>query len=109
MPHPLSVAVSATATRLGNGQVLCDRLLIRHTHGKPTEFTIALYPTSLVFQRGHRIRIDISSSNFPRFDANPNTYEPLNANTRWRIAANAIYHDPEHPSHVVLPVIPGEP
>src|SRR5262249_21438199 len=40
--------------------------------GQPYEFTIEMYPTSLVFQRGHRIRVDISSSNFPRFDVNPN-------------------------------------
>ena len=46
--------------------------------GEPQEFTIELYPTSLVFRRGHRIRLDISSSNFPRFDVNPNTGEPLN-------------------------------
>jgi len=40
--------------------------------GKPYEFTIEMYPTSLLFQRGHRIPLDISSSNFPRFDVNPN-------------------------------------
>src|SRR5437016_3166919 len=48
---------------------------------KPSEiylFTIEMYPTSLVFQKGHRIRLDISSSNFPRFDVNPNTGEALN-------------------------------
>ena len=44
--------------------------------------TIKLYPTSNVFKRGHRIRVDISSSNFPRFDVNPNTGEPLNDNRR---------------------------
>jgi putative CocE/NonD family hydrolase len=71
-------------------------------------FTIEMYPTSLLFKRGHRIRLDISSSNFPRFDLNPNTGEPLNNNRRWATADNAIYHDREHPSHVVLPVIPGE-
>jgi putative CocE/NonD family hydrolase len=74
--------------------------------GEVYEFTIELYPTSLVFQRGHRIRLDISSSNFPRFDVNPNTGEPLNDNRRWGIAENAIYHDPAHPSHIVLPVVP---
>ena len=45
------------------------------------EFTIEMYPTSLLFKRGHRIRLDVSSSNFPRFDVNPNTGEPLNNNT----------------------------
>ena len=43
-------------------------------------FTIKLYPTSNVFKKGHRIRVDVSSSNFPRFDVNPNTGEPLNDN-----------------------------
>jgi putative CocE/NonD family hydrolase len=66
-----------------------------------------MYPTSLVFMRGHRIRLDISSSNFPRFDVNPNTGEPLNDNRRWRIAENSIYADPQHPSHIVLPIIPA--
>jgi putative CocE/NonD family hydrolase len=65
-----------------------------------------MYPTSLVFRRGHRIRVDISSSNFPRFDVNPNTGEPLNEQRRSRVALNSIYHDPQHPSRIVLPIIP---
>ena len=65
-----------------------------------------LYPTSLVFGKGHRIRLDISSSNFPRFDVNPNTGEPLNHNRRWTIAENAVFHDPDHASHILLPVMP---
>jgi putative CocE/NonD family hydrolase len=75
--------------------------------GQPAEFTIEMYPTSLVFRKGHRIRVDISSSNFPRFDVNPNTGEPLNDNRRWQIAENAVYHDPAHTSHILLPVIPA--
>ena len=69
-------------------------------------FTIHLYPTSNLFKQGHRIRVDISSSSFPRFDVNPNTGEPLNANRRVAIATNTIYHDREHPSEIVLPIIP---
>jgi putative CocE/NonD family hydrolase len=75
--------------------------------GQPYEFTIEMYPTSLVFKRGHRIRLDISSSNFPRFDVNPNTGEPLNQQRRWRVAENSIYHDPQHPSRILLPIIPA--
>ena len=71
------------------------------------QFTIEMYPTSLVFKRGHRIRLDISSSNFPRFDVNPNTGEPLGQQRRWAIAQNSVYHDPEHPTHIVLPVVPA--
>ena len=69
------------------------------------EFTIQLYPTSNLFKAGHRIRLDISSSNFPRFDVNPNTGEPLNAHRRLVTATNTIYYDRAHPSHVLLPVI----
>ncbi|MDH7569777.1 MAG: CocE/NonD family hydrolase, partial [Armatimonadota bacterium] len=68
-------------------------------------FTIRLYPTSNVFKRGHRIRVDISSSNFPRFDVNPNTGEPLGDNRRWAIAENTVYHSAKYPSHIVLPVV----
>jgi putative CocE/NonD family hydrolase len=75
--------------------------------GQVYEFTIEMYPTSLLFKKGHRIRVDISSSNFPRFDVNPNTGEPLNGNRRWAIATNSIYHDPQHPSRIELPVVPA--
>ncbi len=76
--------------------------------GQPYEFTIQMYPTSLVFKRGHRIRVDISSSNFPRFDVNPNTGEPLNDNRRTEIAHNTIYLDSDHPSRIILPIIPAD-
>ena len=69
-------------------------------------FTIHPYPTSNLFKKGHRIRLDVSSSNWPRFDINPNTGEPLGLNTRVMRAENTIYHDCEHPSHVILPIIP---
>jgi len=75
--------------------------------GKVYQFTIEMYPTSLVFKRGHRIRLDISSSNFPRFDVNPNTGEPLAQQRQWAIAQNSVYHDPEHPTHLVLPIVPA--
>lgn len=74
--------------------------------GKIYPFTIKLYPASNVFKKGHRIRVDISSSNFPRFDVNPNTGEPLGEHRRMETAVNTIYHDREHPSHILLPVIP---
>ena len=74
--------------------------------GTVYEATIHLYPTSNIFKKGHRIRVDISSSNFPRFDLNPNTGEPLNDNRRVDTAQNTVYHDAEHSSHIVLPIIP---
>jgi len=73
--------------------------------GTPTRCAFALYPTSNRFRAGHRIRLDISSSNYPRFDVNPNTGEPLWASTAMRVAVNTIHHDAEHSSHVTLPVI----
>jgi putative CocE/NonD family hydrolase len=76
------------------------------TPGDVAEFEIVLYPTSNLFARGHRIRLDISSSNFPRFDVNPNTGEPLGQHRRVEVAQQTIYHDATHPSHIVLPVIP---
>ena len=75
--------------------------------GKVYPFTIKLYPTSNVFKKGHRIRVDISSSNFPRFDVNPNTGEPLNTHRRLVIATNTLHHDSEHPSSIILPIIPA--
>jgi putative CocE/NonD family hydrolase len=76
------------------------------TPGQVCAFEIVMYPTSNVFCRGHRIRLDVSSSNFPRFDINPNTGGPLGRDRRVVTAENAVYHDPERPSHIILPVIP---
>jgi putative CocE/NonD family hydrolase len=75
--------------------------------GKVVPLTITLYPTSNVFKRGHRIRLDVSSSNYPRFDVNPNTGDPLGTHRRMVTAENAIHHDSAHPSHLIVPVIPA--
>ena len=74
--------------------------------GNVYEFTIKLYPTSNVFKQGHRIRVDISSSNFPRFDINPNTGEPLNRHRLVQVANQTIHHSAKYPSHILLPIIP---
>jgi putative CocE/NonD family hydrolase len=74
--------------------------------GEIYEVKIHLYPTANVFAKGHRIRLDISSSNFPRFDVNPNTGEPLQQHRRMIPADNTVYHEAERASHVTLPVIP---
>ncbi|MBW2305560.1 MAG: CocE/NonD family hydrolase [Deltaproteobacteria bacterium] len=78
------------------------------TPGKIYEFTIEPQPTSNLFKAGHRIRLDISSSNFPHFDVNPNTGGPLGTDRKMIAAHNTIYHDADHPSHIVLPIIPAE-
>ncbi len=68
--------------------------------------TISLLPTSNLFKSGHRIRVDISSSNFPRFDINPNTGEPMGRHTHTQSAINTLHLNREHPSHIILPIIP---
>ena len=74
--------------------------------GEVYPLTIVLYPTSNLFVRGHHIRLDISSSNFPRFDVNPNTGGALGESGSIVVAENTIHHDSAHPSHIILPVIP---
>ena len=74
------------------------------TPGEPYEFVFELYPTSVVFRKGHRIRLDVSSSNWPRFDANHNTGGPLGRDRTYQTAHQTVYHDAEHPSHIVLPL-----
>jgi hypothetical protein len=75
------------------------------TPGEIYRLTIEPFPTANVFKKGHRIRVDVSSSNFPRFDVNPNTGEPLGMNRRMQNADNTLYHEAGHPSHVVLPIL----
>ena len=74
--------------------------------GKPYKYTIDLWATSNVFKAGHRIRVYISSSNFPRFNRNLNTGEPTMKGTKMVKARQTIYHNAEHPSAIVLPIIP---
>jgi putative CocE/NonD family hydrolase len=74
--------------------------------GEIYKLTIDLAATSNVFLAGHRLRLEVSSSNFPRFDRNLNTGEAPGQATRWVKASNAVYHDGEHPSALVLPVVP---
>ena len=74
--------------------------------GQIHEYRIDLWATSNLFRAGHRIRLEISSSNFPRFDRNPNTGGALATDRDLQPAAQTILHDAEHPSHVVLPVSP---
>ena len=74
--------------------------------GEVYKFSIDLWSTSIVFNRGHKIAIHISSSNDPRFDPNPNTGKALRADDETRVATNVIHHDLAHPSRALLPVVP---
>ena len=67
---------------------------------------VTLNVTSNYFAAGHRIRVEISSSNFPRFDRNLNTGGRHYDETSWVVAQNTIHHVTKHPSHILLPVIP---
>jgi uncharacterized protein len=77
--------------------------------GRIYAYDIDLWNTCQVFKRGHRIRLEIASSAFPKYDRNPNTGEALGKTTRTEVAQQRIYHDREHPSHVVLPIVPQRP
>jgi putative CocE/NonD family hydrolase len=73
---------------------------------KINKYKIDMWATSNVFLPGHKIRLEISSSNFPRFDRNPNTGNTFGMDTELRTAHQKVYHSKEYPSHIVLPVIP---
>ena len=75
--------------------------------GETYQMTVRPYDTANVFKKGHRIRVDISSSNFPRFDVNPNTGEPLGANRRTLVVENTIFHDARRASGIKLSVMPA--
>lgn len=75
--------------------------------GEVYEFTIELLPTSNLFKAGHRIRVDISSSDFPNFDRNHNTGREDWADPELRTAQQTVFHDANRPSRIALPVIPG--
>ncbi len=74
--------------------------------GKVYEYKIDMWSTSNVFLKGHRIRLEVSSSNFPRFDRNLNTGKDAANNAEFVKATNVVLHDAEHPSALLLPVIP---
>ncbi len=103
----------------GRSMLVCDgirRVRYRNSLAKPelvepgqvVELSIDLWSTSLIFNKGHCIRIAISSSNFLRFSANPNTGAPTDEGEERRIAHNTIYLGGNRASHVVLPVVSGE-
>ncbi|HKW56204.1 MAG TPA: CocE/NonD family hydrolase [Candidatus Acidoferrum sp.] len=75
--------------------------------GEVYHVTLDLWATSNVFLPGHKLRLEVSSSNFPRFDRNLNTGELQSRGTRMIKATNVIYHDKEHPSALILPVVPA--
>ena len=75
--------------------------------GKVYELEVDLWSTSLVFNKGHRIRVCVSSSNSPRFEPNPNTGEPHPAPRKTRVATNNLHVSNKYPSHILLPLYTG--
>jgi hypothetical protein len=90
--------------RYRNGKTASSLL----TPGQPTEVTIDLGATSNVFRAGHRIRLEVSSSNFPRFDRNPNTGGVFGEDATVQVATQTILHDATHASRLMLPLVPRE-
>jgi len=73
---------------------------------EPVEIEIELWPTSTLITKGHHIRLEISSSDFPRYDRNPNTGHLIATEIKTRIASQTVHHSLAMPSHLILPVIP---
>jgi uncharacterized protein len=74
--------------------------------GRVYEFKIDLWVVSNLFMKGHRIRLDVSSSSFPKYDRNPNTGHPFGQDSDLLVAEQTVFHDLERPSRVVLPIVP---
>jgi hypothetical protein len=100
----------------GTAWNLCDGIIRARYHrgfdrvslldpGTPVELTIDLAGTANVFRAGHRIRLEVSSSNFPRFDRNTNTGNVIATDRECVVATNTVFHDASRPSHLLLPVV----
>lgn len=76
--------------------------------GQPYRYRIQIWPTSYLFRAGDRIRLEISSSDYPQFSPNPNTGAPFGRDAATVVATQTILHDPEHPSSVTLPIIAAD-
>ena len=74
--------------------------------GKIYRYSVDVWNTCEMFKVGHRIRVEIASSAVPKFDRNPNTGEPLGRTTTMQVADQKIFHDREHPTHLILPIVP---
>jgi len=84
--------------------------IVRRRYAGPsgaTEIEIEMWPTSMVFGQGHRVRLEVSSSNYPRFDRNPNTGRDPARETRPVVARQTVHHGAQAPSRLILPVVRG--
>jgi uncharacterized protein len=76
------------------------------TPGEIYQYAIDMWSTSHVFKAGHRLRLEVSSSNFPRYDRNQNTGDELGTSAEFHTANQQVFHDSRYPSHLILPIIP---
>jgi hypothetical protein len=88
----------------GRSTNVCDGLTSLTRADQTSCATVRLWPTAYRFRQGHRIRVQVSSGAFPRYNRNPGTGEPRATATTLRAAAQEVFHDPAHPSAVILPV-----
>ena len=79
------------------------------TSGEVYKYTISVWPTSYTFEPGDAVRLEVSSSDYPQFDPNPNTGKTLATSTQMQVAHQTIMHDTAHPSRLTLPVVPLKP
>jgi len=79
------------------------------TPGKVYDYTIELLPVAVVFPKGHRIRVHLSSSSWPLWDRNQNTGRPIGLDDQVEVARQTIYHDRRHASHLILPILSEGP
>jgi putative CocE/NonD family hydrolase len=93
----------------GKSWNICDGLISLSDADQVTAATVRLWPTAHRFKAGHRIRVQVSSGSFPRFARNPGTGERRATATRLVAADQSVYHDPDHPSAITLPVRPAGP
>jgi putative CocE/NonD family hydrolase len=102
-PDGRAFNVQEGALRMKYRKSLSESTLIEP--GKIYEVHLDLHATSNYFAKGHRIRLEVSSSNFPRLERNLNTGGNNFDETEWKVAKNAVHHSPKHPSYLVLPII----
>jgi putative CocE/NonD family hydrolase len=77
-----------------------------NSRNQPTRISIDLWPTTTLFRMGHRVRVEITSSNFPRYDRNPNTGRLIATESNPLTANQTVFHRPGAASHILLPIIP---
>jgi hypothetical protein len=102
----------------GRSMTVCDGILrarYRESYERPVlmepgqvyRFEVDLRATAQTFQAGHRLRVHVTSSDFPRYDRNLNTGGQVARETVGQVASNTVFHDSVRPSHLLLPLLPG--